>query len=76
MTFQTTVTFTVTATFDISTMKTIKEKADTLSDGIIRDVTDTLNRKWANSPVQKVEIDGIKAGGTVVKAGKKFAEAE
>lgn len=76
MTFQTTVTFTVTATFDISTMKTIKEKADTLSDGIIRDVTDTLNRKWANAPVQKVEIDGIKAGGTVVKAGKKFAEAE
>lgn len=74
MTFQTTVTFTVTATFDLEAMSIIKEKADTLSDGIIRDVKNALNEKWIHSPVQCVEIDGIKAGNTVVKAGRKFAE--
>lgn len=69
--FKTTVTITVTASFDLKTMYTIKEGVPTLSDGIVRDVNQALSEIWNPEAVSLVEIDSISAGSTVVKEGRK-----
>ncbi len=67
--FQSTVTFTVTAVFDLESLVSLREKHGNVQDGIVEDVTNVMNAAWKNSPVHGVEINSVKADTIYVAFG-------
>lgn len=67
--FQSTVVFTVEAVFDLDALVALRDKHGNVRDGVVRDVTEVMNRVWKNSPVRNVEIDSVKADTIYIALG-------